>query len=319
MRVMLRVWDTIKAKVGRADSWSPHTPLWGNQRPPHFRSIPDPVIWARYSIRTLADIVLSSGLRSFDDLKDERGLPNHMFFRYLQLRHAYRTQFPQPITLEVSSVESIKQLSVLYAEFKVLNTSVVTRLFLKWQADIPRLADDDWEGGIQQYLPLMTSVRDRFTQLRFIHHAYYSPECLAEIYPYRSPLCPKCTSERGSFFHVIWSCQHLQTFWKGVVTEINSIGKLKVPCDPFPLLLGIVDTLETTQAKKKFVFHTAFYARKTILLKWNDPVPPSLQQWRALVDAALSLYKLTYLGRNCPKKFEKIWAAWTRERNLALE
>lgn len=95
--------------------------------------------------------------------------------------------------------------------------------------------------------------------------------------------------------------------------------KLRVPCDPLPLLLGIVDTLVATQAKKQFVLYTAFYARKAVLLKWNDSAPPTVQQWRALVDAALPLYKLTYLGRNFPKKFEKIWASWTRERRLTLE
>lgn len=98
-----------------------------------------------------------------------------------------------------------------------------------------------------------------------------------------------------------------------------SIGKIRVACDPLPMLLCIVDTLDTTQAKKQFVFYTAFYARRAILQKWSDPAPPMVHQWRALVDAALPLYKLTYLGRNCPKKFDKIWAAWTQARRLNLD
>lgn len=56
-------------------------------------------------------------------------------------------------------------------------------------------------------------------------------------------------------------------FWKEVVGVINSIGKLRVPCDPIPLLLGICDTLEVPQSKKLFVFYAAFYARKAILLQ----------------------------------------------------
>lgn len=32
-------------------------------------------------------------LKSFDQLKTEFHLPNYMFFRYLQLRHAFRAQF----------------------------------------------------------------------------------------------------------------------------------------------------------------------------------------------------------------------------------
>lgn len=293
---------------------------------PHFSSILDPVIWAHYGNKTLADIVSSDGLRTFDVLKGEQGLPNFMFFRYIQLHHAYWTQFPKPITLEANGLEQmltleedLKPLSALYAELIGLDTSAVSRLFSRWQTDIPTLADDDWEEGIKQYLPLMISARDRFTKLRFLHRVYYSPERLAKIYPDRSVICPKCNSETGSFFHVIWSCQHLQLFWRGMVTDINAIGQHRVPCDPLLLLLGIVDNLEAIQAKKQFVFYTAFYARKAVLLKRKDPAPPTVQQWRALVDAALPFYKLTYLGPNCPKKFEKIWGTWIRVRQITVD
>lgn len=104
-----------------------------------------------------------------------------------------------PIVPEASGVESMLSLAVdlkpllaLYAKLNGLDTSVVSRLFSKWQADMPAITDDDWEEGVQQYLPLVISARDRFTQLRLLHWAYYSPERLAKIYPNRSPLCTKC-------------------------------------------------------------------------------------------------------------------------------
>lgn len=75
MRVTLQVWETVRAKVEKSSSW------W---RVVYFRFIPDPVIWARYGIGVLADIVCSYRLRTFD-LKRERRLPNYMFFRYIQL------------------------------------------------------------------------------------------------------------------------------------------------------------------------------------------------------------------------------------------
>lgn len=265
MRTTLRVWETVKAKVEQPNSWSPWTPLWGNPRLPHFRSILDPMIWARYGVKTLADITSASGLCTFDVLKRDRGVPNHMFFRYLQLRHAYRAQFPFPITLETNRIEhmlsleeDLKPLSVVYSDLAGLDTSKVTQLFSRWQTHVPSLAGDDWEEGIQQYLSLMISARDRFTQLKFLHRAYYTPERLAKIYPAHSPLCPKCSTEVGSFIHVTWSCQCIQSFWDGVLQDINSISKLHVTRDPILLLLGIVDRLETTQSKKLFVFMQPF-------------------------------------------------------------
>lgn len=67
-------------------------------------------------------------------------------------------------------------LSALYFTLAGLDTSGVSRLLSVWQSDIPMLADDYWEEGIQQYIPLMISARVRLTQLKFIHRVYYSPD-----------------------------------------------------------------------------------------------------------------------------------------------
>lgn len=79
-----------------------------------------------------------------------------MFFRYLQVRHVFRSQFPNAVILQMSdletelqSSESGRRLSTLYIMFAVLDTSKVSQLFTSWQCNIPELTDDDWEEGIQ--------------------------------------------------------------------------------------------------------------------------------------------------------------------------
>lgn len=210
MRTTLRVWDTVARKLGKPHAWSPHTLLWGIPRLPHFCSIPDPIIWARYGIMTLEDIVSQGQLITFDAIKWDRGLPNQMFFRYIQLRHAFRSQFPSPVSLEMSEVEDtlrspdgVRTLSILYHKLAVLDTSKVSQLFLVWQWDVPDLTDDDWAEGIQQYLPLMISSQDRFIQLKFLHCAYYSPARLARIYPDRTFNCLNVA--RKTLIFIIWS------------------------------------------------------------------------------------------------------------------
>lgn len=111
----------------------------------------------------------------------------------------------------------------------------------------------------------------------------------------------------------------MEEFWRVILDDINSIGKIKVQFSPIPLLLGICDFLEAPQGKNLFVFYASFYARKATLLHWNQTQLPTKQHWLSLVNAALPLYKLTYLGRNCPKKFNKIWTAWVKARHLTLE
>lgn len=149
---------------------------------------------------------------TFDDFKRWQELPNRILFRYLQLYHAFKAQFPHPIILEVHDVERLqkspvgdKPFSALYSILASLDTSKVSQLFLVWQNDIPRQADDDWEEGLQQYLPLMISA-----QLKFLHQNYTSLVHRARIYPTREAVCPKCSSD--TFFHVVWSCPQLQDF-----------------------------------------------------------------------------------------------------------
>lgn len=124
-------------------------------------------------------------LLSFDDLKHTFQLPSKLFFRYLELRLAVQAQFPTEIQLQMHVVEHFliankadHLLSSLYIRLTCADEGRGDRIFHKWKEDIPNLADDDWEKGIQQYIPFMISARDRYIQLKFLHRAYYTPQRL---------------------------------------------------------------------------------------------------------------------------------------------
>lgn len=87
--------------------WSPYCPLWGNPALLHFRTIPDPQLWARYGIKLLKDIVSAGALVPFQDLVGRRGLPAGMLFHYYQLQHVFRAQFPTPPDFEADVVEEL--------------------------------------------------------------------------------------------------------------------------------------------------------------------------------------------------------------------
>lgn len=40
-------------------------------------------------------------------------------------------------------------------------------------------------------------------------------------------------------------------------------------------------------------------------------IPPTMTLWEDTINNALPLYKMTYLNRKCPKKFDGIWLPWT--------
>lgn len=147
---------------------------------------------------------------------------------------------------------------------------------------------------------------------------YYTPQRLSVIYCTADENCPCCRGGIGNYIHMVWECPLIQTFWQAVAANISSISGIPIKLDPLILLLGVTDNIPTNTHTKIFIFYCAYYARKTILINWKAPEPPRISAWKTMVNVTLPLYKLTYMGRNCPKKFQKIWSAWVEARHLTV-
>lgn len=117
-------------------------------------SIPDPYIWASRGIKYLDQICFGGQLQTFDWLKHQHDLPSSYLFRYLQLRHAFNTQFDnQPAARYTSALEillrdesMVKPLSTFYKELLPSIHTGLEFLRIKWLVDFPEL--DDGLGGI---------------------------------------------------------------------------------------------------------------------------------------------------------------------------
>lgn len=83
--------------LGEAPSPHSHTPLWDNPHMLKLVSIPDHGIWGNKGVIYLSQVVANGTVKSFQTLKDNFALPNHMLFRYLQLQHALNSQFGDSI------------------------------------------------------------------------------------------------------------------------------------------------------------------------------------------------------------------------------
>lgn len=91
----------------------------------------------------------------FSDLKPAFNLLNWMLFRYLQLRDAFRKQFPSPFLLDSDPVERLltskllnKPLSALYFFQSIASTAKLTKTLAEWQANLPDLTEDEWDWRI---------------------------------------------------------------------------------------------------------------------------------------------------------------------------
>lgn len=124
-----------------------HSPLWFNPQLSEFGSIPNPGVWACKGIKYINQICFEGRLQTFNRLKQQHKLPNSHLFRFLQLRHAFNTQFENAqvafYTLNLETLLRDEALSnPLSTIYKALLHNVHTgleNLKAKWVVDFPTL------------------------------------------------------------------------------------------------------------------------------------------------------------------------------------
>lgn len=146
------IWELALKKINIGQLHS-HTPLLFNNHMPELLTIPDPILLAAYGIVYLYQVMTTSGPKTFQTLKDKFSLPNHLLFRYLQLRHALQTQFrnlnvslvTHPVLDIILGTEPSKLISNLYS---TIHLPTVTALAYKaktaQELDIGAIEDKDW-------------------------------------------------------------------------------------------------------------------------------------------------------------------------------
>lgn len=204
-----------------------------------------------------------------------------------------------------------KPLSVLNGTLPRTDSPKIEQLWERWKADIPSLEREDWEDSLEQCPKLVILSRDRLIQIKLLHRVYHTPIRLHKIYPDRNPCCTRCLVQLGTLLHMLWECPKIQPFWREVFDLINVKLDLPIPMSPELALLGIPDDNQRSHHSKPLISYLLFYAKKVIICKWSSPDPPTLSSWLAMIDGALPIYKLTYISRGCPWKFNKVWQRWT--------
>lgn len=156
------------------------------------------------------------------------------------------------------------------------------------------------------WMPLLAA---RFCRLRsrgfFPHEGGFSSECW------------RCGFSPGDFAHIFWHCSKLQQYWREVLDLTNKVASTNLPLQMEICILGLIENIVPTITKRTLTGLLLFYARKNIAIQWKKPNPPSITQWKHLVNDSLPLYKDTYANRGCPLKFDKVWRKWMETMNIA--
>lgn len=144
-------------------------------------------------------------------------------------------------------------------------------------------------------------------QTTFLYRSYYTPCLLFRLNRLPSAVCYRCSSADGTFYHIMWECPPIGTFWSEVTTFISSITQIPNVCNPLRCLLGYIDDEFLSKSTQFFLRIVLFIAKKSITMQWKSPTPPTIILWLTFFNQALPLYKLMYEARGCPCKLHRIW------------
>lgn len=130
------------------------------------------------------------------------------------------------------------------------------------------------------------------------------------IYPQVSSTCTRCLTMWKKVPLEEWQCPTIRSYWETVLDTLNDLGDWSIQPDPYTILLSIMDDIVASRYMKLLLFYALYYARRERLLRWKQPTSPTLANWVSAVNSVLPLYTLTYVSRNCPKTFDKVWSTW---------
>lgn len=126
-------------------------------------------------------------------------------------------------------------------------------------------------------------------------------------------MCNMCLLAPGSFYHLIWSCPKIQSYWLQVIQFLHDIMGTPVGLDPKLCLLGLLPDADVDKYLAIFISESLFLARKVIAKVWMQAVPPTLQNWKKDINDTLPYRKMMYTHRGRPQKFSSIWDHWLED------
>ncbi|XP_044161200.1 uncharacterized protein LOC122946001 isoform X1 [Bufo gargarizans] len=264
-KLAVQVWEDGK-KLHFHIGLTTEVPLWDNPMFPSLRTGIDGRFWENHGIGVLGDLYSSNVFNSFEQLKERHDLPRTSFFKYLQVRHAMSTHFGNtvvsisdyPLIGVIRSQGPKGFISALYTH--LLNTKMHGAPLLvlsKWETLMPGIINEDINDILESPVLVSPSINNRFIQLCIVHQSYLSPMRLHRIGKLTHSKCHRCNAEGANFWHLIWECPYIQTFWSGIVSFINTLTQPSVALTRQVCLFGILD-------EEVYPHHCRIFLRETL-------------------------------------------------------
>ena len=167
--------------------------------------------------------------------------------------------------------------------------------------------DGTWAKIVKRVHSSSMCARHSLVQFKVIHRVHLSKAKLAKIYPQINPICDRCNLEDATLIHMFWLCPKVNGYWKAIFETLSTVLTTKIDPNPLTSLFGIIpEDTELPAGGRKTVAFITLLARRLILLRWKEAVPPSFSHLIRDVLSNLKIEKIRYTLRGSEKKFLKV-------------
>ncbi len=275
-------------------------------------------MWHRRGLKCLNDLFIDNIFASFTELSKKFILPSSHIFRYFQIRDYVKTVLPQfPNKPSKSIIDDImsfnptrkRAISHILGLLSGLECTSMSRIRIAWEQDLRTSIDDGtWAKIVKRVHSSSMCAQHSLVQFKLIHRVHFSKAKLAKIYPQINPICDRCKLGDVTLIHMFWLCPKLKGHWKAIFEALSTVLTVKIDPNPLMSLFGIIpEGMELPVGGHKIVAFTTLLARRLILLRWKEAVPPSVSHWIRDVLSNLKLEKIRYTLRGSEDKFFKVW------------
>lgn len=227
---------------------------------------------------------------SFQQVKVKFQIPNSHLFRYLQLRSFVSSSMSHyPSLPPPSLLDSIMELSPyskgligkIYSIINSHNLEPLVKLKRKWEVELEiELSEDMWQSVLDNIHSSSICLKHRVIQFKVVHRLHWSKVKLAKFKPNIDPNCDRCGIEPATLFHMFWACSKLKKFWQLIFKFLSDALNTHVEPEAIISIFGITpQSLCFNKSKINVIAFATLLARRLILLKWKEKLPPTFKQW----------------------------------------
>ena len=311
----LRILKQIKAAC-QVPSASIHAPICQNHSILPARLDGMFAVWRDRGIKTFSDLYINGQLASFAQLSNKFNLPNSHFFRYLQVRHYVKENWPHFDSIPTTHpfLETLllpPDSRQLISKFVGSFTKSVSSDFIReaWSKDLnSEISAELWEEALSRVHCCSVNSRHRLIQYKVLHRLHYSKTKLNRIFPSVSPVCDKCNIAEGSLAHLFWFCPKLHNFWSDIFEHLSKAYSRAIQPNHELAILGCSTETSDLLHDTQLALHLGMVvAKKLILLAWKSTTPPTFAHWLSEMLSVIQMERLRLHKPNQQNRFERIW------------